>query len=207
MSTTQQLYESNVLSQPRQQKDIGISWNLNEDLLNKFKETLPKDIVLSYLTSSEFLTPRTEEQLSSETVPFDERGISPIVQVKLHRISQDNFISLQKWEGIVLKVGENSFLARLIDQTKKGPDEEAEFSLDEVSEYDKRFVEPGAIFYWNIGYHDSSTGQRRRTSMIRFRRMPAWRREELAAAKKEAKIIRSLIDREITYDKCSSEVR
>jgi hypothetical protein len=99
---------------------------------------------------------------------------------------QSAFISLQKWEGVVLAVLSDSFLARLVDLTRTGPDEEAEFPLDEVSEEDRPLIRPGAIFYWNIGYHNSYSGQRTRTSIIRFRRLPAWTREEIEAATREA---------------------
>ena len=66
--------------------------------------------------------------------------------------NQNIFISLQKWEGIVMDVMDDAFLARLIDLTQKGTDEEAEFSFDEISEEDKPLIRSGAIFYWNIGY-------------------------------------------------------
>ncbi len=99
---------------------------------------------------------------------------------------QNIFISLQKWEGIVMDVMDDAFLARLIDLTQKGTDEEAEFSFDEISEEDKPLIRSGAIFYWNIGYHTSYSGQRTRTSLIRFRRLPAWTQREIDAAKREA---------------------
>ncbi len=84
-------------------------------------------------------------------------------------------------------------MARLQDLTEKGPEEEAEFPIEEVSDEDRKFIKSGAIFYWNIGYLDSRTGQRRRVSIIRFRRLPAWRKEEISASQIEALKIRETI--------------
>ncbi len=106
---------------------------------------------------------------------------------------QDRFVSLQKWEGAVLGVEHNSFFAKLVDLTQGSPEEEAEFCLDDVSEEDRPLLKPGAIFYWNIGYHDSRTGQRRKVSEIRFRRLPAWTAREIEAARREATRLGDLI--------------
>jgi hypothetical protein len=102
---------------------------------------------------------------------------------------QNFFTSLQAWEGIVMEVMDNTFLARLIDLTNTGTDEEAEFPIEEVSEEDKPLVKLGAIFYWDIGYHTSYSGQRTRISLIRFRRLPAWTQREIDAAKQQAERI------------------
>ena len=93
----------------------------------------------------------------------------------------DIFVSLQKWEGAVLSVTKDAFSARLVDQTNPNPEEEAEFSIDELDPDDLELLEPGAIFYWNIGYLDKKSG-RIRISDIRFRRLPAWTERDLKEA-------------------------
>ena len=40
------------------------------------------------------------------------------------RLSQDQFKSLQKWEGIVTQLGRETFWARLVDLTAPGSDDE-----------------------------------------------------------------------------------
>jgi len=70
------------------------------------------------------------------------------------------------YEGFVLSVGQETFWARLIDQTRLASNEE--FDLDEVSLNQRHLVKKGAAFYWYIGYHDSPGGQRRRQSLIMF---------------------------------------
>ena len=82
-------------------------------------------------------------------------------------------------------------VARLIDLSEKESEGEAEFALDEIHSDDLPLVKPGAIFYWTIGYLDKG-GQRIRASIIRFRRLPRWRTEELDAAKKDAEYTQKL---------------
>ena len=168
-----------------------------------FAEPLPEAYVLSYLmpTASDdnavdndgILTRQTAnlEGLNKDAIPESDQP-RHIIFLKT-KPRQSAFVSLQKWEGVVLEVQDDAFLARLVDLTHPGPDEEAEFPLDEISEEDRPLVRPGAIFYWNIGYHDSSGGQRKRDTMIRFRRLPAWRREEIEAARQEAERLRASI--------------
>ena len=96
------------------------------------------------------------------------------------------FISLQKWEGSVIAVKNDSFLAKLVDMNNEAVDEEADILISEVSEDDLPLVVPGAIFYWTIGYYVAKSRQRKRESVIRFRRLPEWKTEEIVAAEREA---------------------
>lgn len=102
-------------------------------------------------------------------------------------------ISLQKWEGVVTNISEGLFTARLVDLTQTGPEEEAEFSISEISQGDQNLMEQGAVFYWSIGYLDDLGGQRTRTSLIRFRRLPVWSEGEIEKAREDAESIGRLI--------------
>ncbi len=126
--------------------------------------------------------------------PTEGEAINPVVFLKREPIVQNRFVPLQKWEGIVLQVLEDSFFARLVDLTSSGVDEEAEFPVEEVSDADRSLITSGAVFYWNIGYLDNISGQRTRASVIRFRRLPVWRPEELERAKRKAQHISDLLD-------------
>ena len=191
---TQFAYSLDVFSEEEQQGEPNSLPDFNQDLIKSFKNSLPLEQILSYLTDlgSESSVSKTEELLIRETLPFKGNGTTPMLRPITEPL-EDNFVSLQKWEGTVIEVMKDSFIARLQDLTQEGPDEEAEFSIEEVSEDDKHLVEPGAIFYWNIGYHDSRSGQRRRSSIIRFRRLPAWTKEDIETAKREAKFTRKSI--------------
>ena len=57
---------------------------------------------------------------------------------------------------------------------------------------DLDLLEPGAVFYWNIGYRDRPSG-RERISTIRFRRLPVWTADELKVADQEAARVREKI--------------
>jgi hypothetical protein len=70
--------------------------------------------------------------------------------------------------------------------TDRGYDEEAEFSYNKITEDDIELIKPGAVFYWAIGYNHSGTGQKRRFSDIRFRRLPVWNNKEIDIARSEA---------------------
>ena len=152
----------------------------------RFSQPLPVEQVFSYLNDPSLESSLSGQRIFSETVSEEKYFEPPIINSKEIQTRTDNFISLQKWEGIVLKILADSFIARLIDLSEEGPDEEAEFPFEEVGE-DAELVKPGAIFYWNIGYLDTSKGQRIRSSMIRFRRLPVWQRAEIDDTKDRAR--------------------
>jgi len=118
---------------------------------------------------------------------------SPVIRLPAISRRSNNMASLQKWQGYVIKVLNEALLVRLIDLTHKGPDEEAEIPIEEISQDDRGLIRPGAIFYWNIGYLDSYNGQRTRISVIRFQRLPAWSKEEIDAAEREAERLQQII--------------
>jgi len=105
----------------------------------------------------------------------------------------DKFIMLQRWEGTVTKVSKDSFVARLSDLSQENLEEEAEIPIEEIPEADLRLVEPGAVFYWCIGYIDRVGGQRIRASMIRFRRLPTWTQPAIEKVKAEAQRLRQIL--------------
>lgn len=102
------------------------------------------------------------------------------------KVKSDQFNVLQKWEGVVTGINFENFSATLYDRSEKNIDEEASFSIDDVSDQDLDLLKEGAIFYWSIGYLEKSSGQRMRSSIMRFRRLPFWSEIEIEAASKEA---------------------
>lgn len=100
--------------------------------------------------------------------------------------SRTRFDLRQQWEGTVVELSGDGFTVNLRDLTNPaGPEESAELFLEDVSEGDRAAVEPGAIFYWSVGYEDTPRG-RERKSIIRFRRLPGWSRRELDAMRARA---------------------
>lgn len=97
------------------------------------------------------------------------------------------FETLQKWEGYVTNIKKDSFIATLIDLKNQVPDEEVEIGFEEIAKEDMELVKLGAVFYWNIGYHERHSG-RERSSIIRFRRLPVWSQDEIDSDKLKAKV-------------------
>ena len=120
----------------------------------------------------------------------ENRIIRPVEfrKVRFHE-RRGKLTTLQRWEGNVVEVKEQAFVARLADRTTSREDEEGEVSLEEVSPADRNLVVPGAVFYWSIGYLDHRNGQRTRESLLRFRRLPAWNKRELDDARQRAREI------------------
>lgn len=101
------------------------------------------------------------------------------------RVDAVSGIDVQFWEGVVLDVGDDEITVQLIDKTNGTPDCEAILSISEVDDEDKDLVREGAVFYWHVGYEMRPSG-RKRSSMIRFRRMPAWTTTDLKRVEKRA---------------------
>jgi len=101
----------------------------------------------------------------------------------------------QTWEGTVIDVLDNCFRATLVDLTnRQNPDEEALFSLEEISEDDLPLVNIGSSFYWTIGNERTPAGQQKNTSIVQFRRIPFWTAASLEEAKKRAEHFQDLFD-------------
>lgn len=137
------------------------------------------------------------------TEPKPQASVADIVQSVLEppprffrllgRRPTSPFVLLQKWEGIVLELSRDSFVARLTDLFGSSTEEEAEIAFEEIDPQDRELVRPGAVFYWSIGYDDKASG-RERVSLIRFRRLPTWTEEELGWVRREAEEIGKDLD-------------
>lgn len=103
-----------------------------------------------------------------------------------NRRPREKLVPLQSWEGTVLEVDGDSFVARLVDVADEHPDEEASISTEELCDFDLELLEPGAILYWTIGYRYQVGGARERVSRIRLRRLPAWTKRQLDEARERA---------------------
>lgn len=148
-----------------------------------------KERILSCLTGPPQSTLAPDDMDDESEVDINSlstRGTIPVLWRSAKPARESYFISLQKWQGVILDVFEETFLARLSDLDQQDPDEEAEILLDELSDDDLPLVSPGAVFYWHIGYHVDRSGQRKRASIIRFRRLPMWTAEEIEAARNDA---------------------
>lgn len=98
---------------------------------------------------------------------------------------------LAEWHGQVTEVLASSFVAELKGRHGEGvagKEEVAVIPRDEVSPDDAELLEPGAFFSLCIAYEQSSRGRRKFTTVV-FRRLPAYRREELEEARERGRQI------------------
>lgn len=102
--------------------------------------------------------------------------------------------ALQEFEGTVLELTADSIVARLMDRTNPGLEEEAEIPLAEVRFEERELVRPGAVFRWTIGDQQGTDGRRTRVSTIRFQRLPSWTCREVGEAKKAAGVVLESLD-------------
>lgn len=102
-------------------------------------------------------------------------------------VALDNsFVAEQEWEGYVTSISGEDFSAHLLDLTNTGVEEEATFSIEEVSNIHRDLIKEGAIFRWSIGYERGKGGTKKRASSIVFRRLPAWTKRDIAKSLQEA---------------------
>jgi len=107
------------------------------------------------------------------------------------RVREVTFTPLQEWEGYVVELGKEFFTARLMDLTagREHEEEEADFSIAELSDADQSMLRLGAIFRWAIGYRRTRGGTKERVSRIVFRRLPAWTERELKENRRKAEAL------------------
>jgi len=75
----------------------------------------------------------------------------------------------QNWIGVVDKIVNTNFHAKLFEKNKSSTYEIAEFDFNEVSKSDLSLIKIGAVFYYSIGFA-SNNGQIKKESFLRFQR-------------------------------------
>ena len=96
---------------------------------------------------------------------------------------------IAEWRGQVLSIEDNYFVAELkgtIGNGVAGSHEEATIPIEDMSPPDLELLQVGAFFRLCVSYEVSLHGTRRRYTGVVFRRMPAYRRDELEQADREA---------------------
>ena len=83
-------------------------------------------------------------------------------------------------------MNDDTFTVALVDLSNRTPDEEDEVSFEEVTDDERELVRVGAVFLLSVGYSISEGGQRSRSAILRFRRLPVWTESHLVKARREA---------------------
>jgi hypothetical protein len=138
---------------------------------------------------------RNSHEVTSTKQAAPEPAPPEVVWLERRPFARPRFELLQQWQGIVMEIREDEFVARLSDLTNPAnSEEEATFDVREVSESDLELLECGAIFYLSIGYETSIAGQKKRVAQFRFRRMPAWSRKAIEDLGARLEATRRLFD-------------
>ena len=150
----------------------------------------------------------TLREVSEETTgPHRDSKISD-VQGDVQALSKVNFVPvtvadqlltpsqvIAEWHGQVVSIEEGYFVAELrgiLGTGVAGEVEEAQIPVDSVQEHDLALMQPGAFFRLCVSM-EIRNGTRRRFTDVVFRRLPAYRREELEAAQRDAQeLVRGL---------------
>lgn len=89
------------------------------------------------------------------------------------RFPSDRVTLLQQWECVVTHVQNDCVECEMHDLTDESkPVEYAEVFIGEFNHFDRELLREGAVFYWSLGHETYRTGQVRRYSELRVRRMP-----------------------------------
>ncbi len=93
--------------------------------------------------------------------------------------------ALQEWEGYVVDIGEEDFIARMIDLTAghEHESEEAIIPITVISDHDASRIVTGSIFRLVIGYERSPEGARKQVSQIVFRDLSRVTENDLRAGR------------------------
>lgn len=160
--------------------DESINDELRSELIRKFKPYKPFSNTVQEETGA-----KVYDEYAEDKILFAEDQVfKPVYDTVLPPPRNYRFVSLQKWEGVVTEIEDDSFTARLTDLTQGGSDEIIEFSFDDVPSDDRSLIQEDAIFYWNIGF-ETMRGQDRKVSLIKFRRLPRWSKKKIQAMREK----------------------
>jgi len=158
-------------------KDPDVTSSHAEDVDRRFRE----DALLTGMNGDGYdVTESKKEKLSTEgaKMHLGEFLLSPPKMPPWREYSK----AIQKWEGSVISVSGDTFKATLSPLVGDGAVQEAEIYIEDITPDERPLIEPGAVFYWSIGYLTRPSG-RRRESVIRFRRLPTWTSNEVRIGK------------------------
>lgn len=145
---------------------------------------------------------QVRERLSQKNQMIPVSGWAPVVTWSPPTsLDPDQFLVDAAFDGTILEVGIESFVARLTNKIDpKDIQEDAEFAFSEVPKADQSLIARGAMFYWFIGKTEKPHGQQSNTSLLRFRRLPTWTDADIASAQTRASFLRALLPLDAVND-------
>ena len=134
------------------------------------------------------------EKISTSYWGSDPQGTAEVLATPEEQLGSSVALTtelLAEWEGYVTKVGADFFEARItgiFGRGVEGETEEAVIPAAELSDANKALCQVGALFRLCVSYEKSESGQVRRFTEMVFRRLPAYRDQDLDAARERARV-------------------
>ncbi|MFY9261049.1 MAG: hypothetical protein WAO71_11130 [Gallionella sp.] len=101
-----------------------------------------------------------------------------------------NTAVIHRWEGRVLFVDEVQGLMQVLLSDSAGQEHTGEIELQWVADQDQELVKSGAIFYLTL-YKQIRRGSTQNSQELRFRRRPAWSKQQIKKIHEDAKMLLS----------------
>lgn len=106
--------------------------------------------------------------------------------------------TIQSWVGYITEVNsiKSEFTAIIKDQTNNdNPDEEVVIGIESLMPGDRKLVEVGAVFYWNIGKQQiNKSGTVKNASDLRMRRLPNLNKAQFKKAEQFAQKVSTTLN-------------
>jgi hypothetical protein len=139
-------------------------------------------------TSGTSGTSFAQPQIATLLAQRPDRPVENVVRLPAPTAPEYSFDLRQQWEGVVTEVERDEFTVVLRDTLNPdAPEFDATLPLEEVTADDFPLLQPGAVLYWAIGYERTRTGQVKRVSTIRLRRLPAWSKADIERVDRRAR--------------------
>lgn len=126
----------------------------------------------------------------TSTTAKNKEVILPLPQIIIDHSADIDATVIQLWEGRVLEVDLQNELMQVLLTAKIGqiPEHSAEIELQWVSEQDRDLVVAGAVFYLTL-YKQTRRGSIKNSQELRFRRRPAWTKQQVQKIYSDADLI------------------
>ena len=118
-------------------------------------DSLNGGIDISSVNSSVLANTTTK---TADRVIDDAMALIPVRRLGASIRNSRSFNPISEWEGYVESIEESAFLVRMVNIRSKSllPKDEATFQKNELSDFQRRHLEVGAIVRWVIGMGETT---------------------------------------------------
>jgi len=112
-----------------------------------------------------------------------------------------SFSPMAEWEGYVNSIADGKFFVSLVNlkDPSGSTEEEAEFSLNDLTAFEQEEIEVGSVVRWVVGFEKLANDMRQRVSRVHIRRLPSYSESEIGNAIRDAE----KFNEEVNWDESS----